>query len=334
MDNPTPFTKIKILENDQSTTALKIVVQEEDGEFNFIPKEELTPESKFTSDIIVSLSNGKTAGKYVNGQTIPLVGKTPQQAFNDIFIETLVPNLTNPNLGALSLNQNLLQEVGVTLPSLIATATFNRGSISPQYSASNEFRAGEVNTHIFTGGGGFTRNLSNSLNTLTRSIANYIVNLGTNIFTAQVAFNIGTQPKDSAGNDYNTALPAGNSNISSVNIQGILPFFFGNSTNIPTINQALINAGNKVVLESNETLNINFNATNKFLWFAIPNDSASKNTWYVNALNNGNIGSNSDLFGALTALSIDSPTALWLNQNYKIYVSNYATSVGLIELRN
>lgn len=45
------------------------------------------PGSNFTQNIIVSLSGGKTMGKYLHGQTIVAIGKTPEQVIRDIAIE-------------------------------------------------------------------------------------------------------------------------------------------------------------------------------------------------------------------------------------------------------
>ena len=50
---------------------------------------------KFQSDIVVSLSSGKTLGKYTTGQTIPSAGKTFEQVMNDIAIEYLLPSITS-----------------------------------------------------------------------------------------------------------------------------------------------------------------------------------------------------------------------------------------------
>lgn len=286
----------------------------------------------FSSDIVVSLSNGKTAGKYVNGQTIPLTGKTPQQAFNDIFRESLVPTLTNPSLGALSLNKGLIQEVGVTLTDLILTAVFDRGSITPQYSAENAFRSGLPIQHLFTKAGVNIVVPSTTLS-LNNTIASYLVSLGANIFTAQVNHDAGVQPKDNMGANFSTALVAGNSNISTATIQGIYPIFFGAVNSVPTANQALIDSGTKQIVQSDSTLNINFGASGQYIWFAHPASSATKTKWYVNALNNGNIGTVSDLFNAPTTVNIT--TVLWNGIAYKIYISNTpTTTTGNMELKN
>lgn len=115
------------------------------------------------------------------------------------------------------------------------------------------------------------------------------------------------------------------------------PYFWGTVSGggKPTANQALINSWTKVVANSNGTITINFSsASNDWLRFATPATSNTKTTWYENALNNGNIGSPSDLFGALSTVSIDSPTSLWSGVNYKIYISNFQSAAGTLELRN
>jgi len=52
----------------------------------------------FTQDIVVSLTNGKTLGKYENGETIPAIGKTIQEVLLDIAFENIAPtaNLSSP----------------------------------------------------------------------------------------------------------------------------------------------------------------------------------------------------------------------------------------------
>ena len=287
---------------------------------------------KFSADIVVSLSNGKTAGKYTNGQTIPLIGKTPQEAFNDIFREPLFPTLVSPSLNALSFNKGSIQEAGATLTDLILTAVFNRGSITPQYSAVNAFRSGLPIQHLFTRPGGNTVTPNSSLN-LSNTIASYVVALGTNNFTAQVNYDAGVQPKDNMGNNFDTPLVAGSSNILTATFQGIYPIFYSVSNTPPVANQALINTSTKSVLPSDGTLNIEFGAVGQYLWFAHPASMPTKTKWYVNALNNGNIGTISDLFNAPTTVNIT--TALWNGIAYKIYISNNpTTTTGNMELKN
>ena len=47
--------------------------------------------STFASDITVSLSGGKTLGKYTTGQVIPSSGKTAEQVLNLIGVEDIYP---------------------------------------------------------------------------------------------------------------------------------------------------------------------------------------------------------------------------------------------------
>lgn len=289
----------------------------------------------FTADIPVSLSGGKTAGKYTNGQIIPATGKTVEEVFNDIFQETLFPTLTNPSLGSATINVPTTQEVGTTIPTLTLASAFNRGSINPQYTATSNFRSGLPNTHIFGGVSSFIESVISTSLILSKTISNYVVVAGANVFTQQVSYDAGVQPKNSIGGNFNTPLSAGNSNPVTQIINGQLPYFFGVSNTQPTANQALINSGTKVVADSNGTINVTFGATAQYLWFAIPQASADKTKWFVNALNNGNIGLLTDLFNSETILAINSPIALWFGVNYRIYISNFpTTTTGVMQLQN
>lgn len=55
----------------------------------------INTDAVFTSDIVVSLSGGKTLGRYTNGQTIPAQGKTMEQVLNLIASEYIVPTWNN-----------------------------------------------------------------------------------------------------------------------------------------------------------------------------------------------------------------------------------------------
>lgn len=129
--------------------------------------------------------------------------------------------------------------------------------------------------------------------------------------------------------------PSTTTTTTTINPETDLPYFFGRSIVAPTANQSLINSGTKVNADSNGTINITFNATGEYLWFAIPNTSTGKTKWYVDNINNGNIGGVSDLFNNYILLSVNSPSSLWFNKLYKVYLSNYPTTTsGVMELRN
>jgi hypothetical protein len=75
----------------------------------------------------------------------------------------------------------------------------------------------------------------------------------------------------------------------------------------------------------NGALNVNadwtsFNGSPQFCFFAIPDNGAAyeKNKWYIDPLNNGSIGSPSDLFGALSVVTVS-------GNAYSVGITNYPT---------
>ncbi len=69
------------------------------------------PTQLITENIPVSLSNGKTLGKYVNGQTIMSSGMTVTQLFKDIAIEALAPTVTLTSPTTIAFNQTSIANV-------------------------------------------------------------------------------------------------------------------------------------------------------------------------------------------------------------------------------
>ena len=62
----------------------------------------------FTDDLTVSLSSGKTFGKYTNGQTIPAAGKTPAQVIELAIVEPLSPTVTLTSPTTIAFNQTAI----------------------------------------------------------------------------------------------------------------------------------------------------------------------------------------------------------------------------------
>lgn len=90
---------------------------------------ELTPDAVtnfIEEDITVKLTNGKTFGKYLNGQTARLQGLSFTAALKDIAIEEIFPKYTSPSLTInTNLNPNNI-EIGETIsPSIIFAFTQN-----------------------------------------------------------------------------------------------------------------------------------------------------------------------------------------------------------------
>lgn len=118
-------------------------------------------------------------------------------------------------------------------------------------------------------------------------------------------------------------------NSNNITIVGIYPFFYGTATTQPTsvdiANEILTGTTNSVLADAQGTISITFNATNVYLWFAHYSVNTTKAKWYVDSLNNGNIGLPSDLFDAPTIQNVTSPSGYWSNIPFKIYISNYPT---------
>lgn len=127
----------------------------------------------------------------------------------------------------------------------------------------------------------------------------------------------------------NPQLSSSTLNSNSILIIGLYPYFFGTATTQPTSVDVtnFISTGNSssVLLDAQSTINITFNATNVYLWFAHYASNTTKTKWFVDSLNTGNIGLPSDLFNAPTTQNVSSPLGYWTNIPYKIYISNYPT---------
>ena len=258
-----------------------------------------------------------------------LTGKSSNELLEELLVPTLFPVFTNPSNG-FSDNATNTQEVGVTAGTINFTATFDQGSINPQYTASSDKRSGVPNTYNYTGTDLPTTNASTSLSDA-QAITDYVITAGANTWTSTVSYDAGVQPKDSVGNDYDSPLGASTTGSQSTTITGIYPYFFGQETTgtRPTANSALVNGyTDKVVASSNGALTIDWDSgSGDYIWFATPSTSATKTTWQdtISAANNGTIGGavspGGNLFPALDTVSVT--TVLWAGISYKVYISNY-----------
>jgi hypothetical protein len=228
---------------------------------------------------------------------------------------------------------SILQDMFVTYLS----PTFSSFSISGQ---STTLEVGAT----LSGSKSFTWSTSNSSNVQTNSVQIRDVTANTVIASGLAndgseSVSIGTisnsSPMSQAWRAEATNTNSVNFNSSNFTVSSIYPYFYGKSSSAITADQSLINSGTKVVASSNGTISITYNsASDEKIWFAIPSTSTSKTVWYVTALNNGSIGGAENFIGSLETVEIDSPSVLWSDVNYKIYIANYASAVGVIEFRN
>lgn len=187
-------------------------------------------------DIVVSLGSGENLGPWTDGETIPLsTATTLQEAFEMLAISTQNPTLTNPFISSLVLSgtgYNSTVEVGLNIPNLVATTTFNRGLISPDYTISttppytNSPRSGVANNYAFsgkiTGSGVSNASTPQSVNTSN----------GNNTVSVLVDYDAGGQPKNSALGDFSAPLAAGSVSLSTT-YQGKYKIFYGARSSNP-----------------------------------------------------------------------------------------------------
>lgn len=227
----------------------------------------------------------------------------------DVLTDLLVVYL-NPTFTSFVMSQSTLIEVGVALS---GTKTFTWTTSNSTNIISNMLLIRDVTSGVAIGSG-----LNND--------GSEDLNIGTITNTVPITRNWRIEGLNTNNIPFNS---------SNYTVNSIYPIFFGISNSVPTANQALIDSGTKQVVQSTGNLNITFGASGQYLWFAHPASNTTKTKWYVNALNNGNIGTISDLFNAPTSVSIDSPTVMWNGIAYKIYISNFpTTTAGNMELKN
>ena len=147
--------------------------------------------------------------------------QTFTEMMDQMLYPELFPSLSNPSNG-FSLSQAGLQEIGL-ITALNFSASFNRGSINPQYTAASPYRSGLPNTYVYTGTG-VSNNASTSL-TDTETVASYTVLSGSQSWTGAVNYDGGVQPKSSKANNYSTPLPAGTASPNTQTITGVYPPF-------------------------------------------------------------------------------------------------------------
>ncbi len=87
---------------------------------------QVTGESTFQNDIVVSLSNGKTFGRYVSGDTIPATGKTAAEVLALATVEPINPTVGLTSSTTIAFNQTAISNVlnfSHTINSLNATVS-------------------------------------------------------------------------------------------------------------------------------------------------------------------------------------------------------------------
>lgn len=308
-------------------------------------------DKKYVDDLITGASTGITQSLIYSGESpstvdvgglnagSELTGYTSNELLEMILVATLYPTLTPPSStfnvytdSNRTVTMSAIDEVGLN-KTYYTRATFNRGSINPQYTAASEFRSGPAVYYAYTGNGLPISN-NNTTNTDDQIITDHTIAYGANTWGGSVNYSQGVQPYDSKGVIYQSPLPAGNTATITKTTNGIYPYFYGYSVSAPTFNQTLIDGSTKVLQSSNDTVTVNYGSTGSvYYWLAIPFVSTAKLGYYFTELNKGNIGGVEDLFGPEQTGSINSPNGYWSGVTYRFYVTQYATNFNAVAIQ-
>ncbi len=192
---------------------------------------------------------GITVGGITTGDTFTNVPVTDM--INNLINPELTPNLTNPN-NVLTSTVSGLREIGTSITPRL-TATFNRGSISPQYSASEPYRAGLPTKYVFTSTAGLNQEVQTDATTYGIDVSSFEVALGTVTFSSNISYSAGPQPTTSKGNVFDNPLPAGTTGNKTVTITGVYPCYNGIST---LTKMTLANHGGTITVDAPADMNV------------------------------------------------------------------------------
>lgn len=155
-------------------------------------------------------------------------GTTLTEFIEKLVLTTFYPTYTEPSFSVtfrVNGTTTTTYEVG-TVVDMTFVGTLDRGSITGAISngiwvptLSQNPRSGPVDYFILAG--------TNTGTTNTHTILNYTVQLGTQSFQSSANYLQGPQPTDSKGNNYQTPLPAGRTNVVTSSITGRRALFYG-----------------------------------------------------------------------------------------------------------
>ena len=260
--------------------------------------------SELTNDINVTKEvGGASIGeKYAKGTSI-------EDVLRDILNPVENPVLTPPS-ATLCIRGGTVFEKGASVPAVI-DFFFNRGSIKPDYGTSG-YRSGEATSYILNG----TEQTSPSFN-VTISETN-------NSFSGFVKYAAGEQPKNSAGEDFDSPLPAGQVPTNTESYEFVDALWSNSANNSVIAKDPLISMGKKLKQ-----------------WTFTPQTAASPGifdvpaSWNVTAVEIKN-----DLSGAWENIAAEYDVTDVVHQdaagrdvNYKRYTNNLGYAVGTRNIR-
>lgn len=189
-----------------------------------------------------SLSMPTSVGGIPAGTKVSdLAGDSVTSILNDLLFPTQFPILTGPTNGFTitpTTGLSNYQEIGAVI-NINSAASFNRGSISPQYTAASSFRSGLPNNYDFAGFG--LIDASSTLLSNNQTITGYTVIQGNQpSWSSRVMYSEGVQPYDSKGNIFNVPLSAGTTGFLNRTFEGVYPLFGTTSSITVLTKQTLV----------------------------------------------------------------------------------------------
>ncbi|WP_374440645.1 hypothetical protein [Epilithonimonas sp.] len=284
-------------------------------------------------------------GKYSAGMTVATTGKTNEEIIRDAYQGVLDAVIVNPSFSLIRDNiSNIVAELGSTV-NINLTGTYNPGGIYGKIISNNwQTTIEDINKQANRAGNIVSMTIDGEVftdlvNPKTKNI-NRIINLGPNTFNGSVTFLQGyVRPKRSDETEYGTIYTTPLTIVSSTStITGLVPYFYGFINDNQTIDDINLSTLTKVIASSTGTISIPFsNVIGKKLVVLTPSTSTTKTKWFINSLNNGNIGNNGDLFPNVYTRSYTSPeipTPLWADISFKVYISTVTNINTSIQLQN
>lgn len=318
-----------------------------------------------------ALSMPNTVGGIQSGTTVAqLRGKNLVTIIDELLFPTTYPTYTIPTI-SLSGASSTIVEIGTSIsPNLTITGVKNDAGNFTQLKIDRSVNsvvttATSSTTLTTTAATNISPqfmypspnnpNYSYAISYSQPSLVVPVPSSGTNTIISYIGYgnySAGLAKKDSKGITHSASLvvrstsspQAASTNFASnqITYTAYYPYFIGYTTTqktaseLVTIIQNSTGLGttlNKVVANAAGQIDITYNFSASWPWFAIPAVYPNKNSWYEPSLALwGPIGTSpDDLFGSPTTLSVTLPTGVITN--YKIYIGNKITSIATTKLR-
>ena len=189
------------------------------------------------------------------------IGTSIETILRDLLLQVITPTYESPS-ASMTQYGTTLYKVGSSVAAKTITLTYNAGAIYLDGVKQNNRGGAATSYSLSTSGATTDYNSSNSSGTfsvsaLTRSTKGNIVVTGT------IEYAAGAQPKDSNGDNYETALSAGSVNTTQT-LEFILPFYHGVSSSSSV--SSLSGLTESVAKKGNRTCT--FNQSNQYAVFA------------------------------------------------------------------